>query len=228
MSEYYYVSSAYPWLRLPTEVYDNALGLTYFEGISADFLHEFKNGHQVVFSPYVATPRKKGFTQYATPFEVELSRALGLSVEIVYEDNLLHLAYINLDATWRGPSSTQEFDNLNLFSLGISQYYHSLHIQAETMLSDNISSDWYLSVEYQLGRITPYTRYGQTRLTKDTESYLIGFRYDWTPSINTSVEWQRFLGRENVISGQFTQLQDPSKPFSTKVDLFSIGLSFTF
>lgn len=228
MSEYYYVSSAYPSLRLPPEVYDNNLGLTYYEGIAADFLHEFENGNQVVFSPYIAIPREEHFEQYGSSFSLDISRALGFSSELFYDDNLLRIAYVNLDATMTGLIASPKFYSLDIYALGVSQYFGQLHVQAETMLAHELSSDWYISFDYQLGKITPYIQYGQARLTKDTESYLFGFRYDWTPQLNTSIEWQRFYGRENVISGQFTMPQDPTQPFSTKVDLFSIGLSFTF
>lgn len=228
MSEYYYVSSAYPSLRLPPEVYDNNLGLTYYEGIAADFFHEFDNGNQIVFSPYVAIPREEHFEQYGSSFSLDISRVLGLSSELFYDDNLLRIAYANLDATMTGQIAPPRFYNLDIYALGISHYFGQLHVQAETMLAHELSADWYISFDYQLGKITPYIQYGQARLTKDTESYLFGFRYDWTPQLNTSIEWQRFYGRENVISGHFTVPQDSAKPFSTKVDLFSIGLSFTF
>ncbi|OAJ95053.1 hypothetical protein [Vibrio bivalvicida] len=228
MSEYYYVSSAYPWIRLPPEVYGNSLGLTYYEGVSVDMLHAFDNGNQIVFSPYIAIPREEQVNQYGAPFSLEISRALGFSSEFLYGDSLLHIAYVNLGATLTGLRTVPKSYDLDVFSLGISHYFGQLHFQAETMLSQNFSSDWYISVDYQLENLTPYIQYGQARLTHDTESYLVGFRYDWTPQLNTSIEWQRFYGRENVISGHFTVPQDPTKPFSTKVDLLSIGLSLTF
>ncbi|MEF1291548.1 sulfate ABC transporter permease [Vibrio sp. M260118] len=228
MSEYYYVSSGYPWLRLPPEVYDNGLGLTYYEGVSADFLIEVDNGNQLVISPYLARPREEQLDQYGAPFTVDLSRALGFSTELFYDDNLVRFTYVNIDATQSGLTALSTYYELNIISIGISHYFGPLHFQAETMLADEFSADWYAGFDYQMGQTTPYIQYGQSRRTIDSESYLIGFRYDWTPRINTSVEWQRFFGRENVISGQFTIPQDPTKPFTSKVDLFSIGLSFTF
>lgn len=228
MSEYYYVSSAYPWLRLPQEVYDNSLGLTYLEGIALDFTSTFDNGSQLIISPYLARPREEQFEQYGSSFSLDISRALGFSSEFYYADNLVHFTYVNLDASLSNSVLPATVYDLDIYSLGISHYFGSLHLQAEAVFDQEISSDWYVSLDYQYGAITPYIRYGQARKTLDTESILFGCRYDWTPNINTSIEWQRFYGRENVISGQFTLPQDPTKPLSSKVDLFSIGLSFTF
>ncbi|KGY13135.1 sulfate ABC transporter permease [Vibrio tubiashii] len=228
MSEYYYVSSGYPWLRLPPEVYDNGLGLTSYEGMTAELLFEVFDGNQLVVSPYIARPREEQLDQHGAPFTVDLSRALGLSTEFFYDDNLLRFTYVNIDAAQSGFTTLPTYYDLDIFSIGISHYFGLLHFQAETMLANEFSSDWYAGFDYQMGKLTPYIQYGQSRLTIDSESYLIGFRYDWTPQINTSVEWQRFFGRENVISGQFAMPQDPTEPFTSKVDLISIGLSFTF
>lgn len=228
MSEYYYVSSAYPWLRLPLEIYTNNLGLTYYDGITGETSFFIGDDLQLSISPFYALPRQVDYQYYGQSIDLNISRAIGISSELYYGDNLVRFAYVNVDATEEGISSTQSVYKMNMFSIGLSHYFDALHFQAETILTKDLSANWYAGFDYSYGKVTPYIQYGQARVSRSSESYLVGFRYDWTPLINTSVEWQRFTGEENVISGQFTQLQDPSKPLASKVDIVSVGLSFTF
>jgi len=228
MSEYYYVSSAYPWLRLPLEIYTNNLGITYYDGVTADMSFLLGDDLQLSVSPFYSIPREVDYLYYGETLSLDISRAIGVSSELYYGDNLVRFAYVNVDAALQGELPGLPVYKMNIFSLGLSHYFGPLHFQAETMLTNDISANWYAGFDYNFGQITPYIQYGQTRVSTISESYLIGFRYDWTPQLNTSVEWQRFAGEENVISGQFTQPQDPTKPLTSKVDVISIGLSFTF
>lgn len=84
------------------------------------------------------------------------------------------------------------------------------HFQAETILSDDIAANWYAGFDYQINQINPYIQYSQTRISQDTQSYLVGVRYDWSAQINTSSEWQLIEGNKNVISGGFSEPQDPN------------------
>ncbi|MGD8117858.1 porin [Vibrio sp. TRT 29B02] len=228
MSEYYYVSSAYPWLRLPLEIYSNNLGITYYDGITGDMSYFIGDDLQLNISPFYALPRQVDYHYYGQSIDLDISRAIGLSSELYYGDNLVRFAYVNVDATEANTISAQSVYKMDMFSVGLSHYFDALHFQAEAILTKDISANWYAGLDYSLGKITPYIQYGQARVSRTSESYLVGFRYDWTPQINTSLEWQRFTGEQNVISGQFTQLQDPSKPLASKVDVVSAGVSFTF
>lgn len=229
MSEYYYVSSAYPWLRLPSTVYNNNLGITHYEGISADWSFLVNDQIQVSINPYIAIPDKDDFELYGDKFTLDTVYAFGLSAEVYIEETLLHLAFSEIKTEQEGLISGNDTYELTFVSLGLSHYLtDALHLQAETLLESELYANWYVSLDYHLGQLTPYIQYGQARKNRAFESYLVGFRYDLTPQINTSVEWQRFSGRKNIISGEFTEPQNPQQPFASKVDLISIGISFTF
>ncbi|MFM2587212.1 sulfate ABC transporter permease [Vibrio sp. TBV020] len=228
MSEFYYVSAAYPWLRLPPEIYASQLGITHYEGLTADISFDLADEVQLTISPFYAIPDTRSFERYGESYTLETSRALGISSELFYAGNLIHFAFMNTEASQFSQSTQKSAFNLNVVSIGLSHYFDQLHFQAETMLSNDIAANWYAGFDYQVGDFTPYIQYGQKRIIKDAQSYLVGFRYDWTSQINTSLEWQLIEGDKNVISGYFTELQNPGQALSSKVQLISLGLSFTF
>tara|TARA_Y100001960_G_scaffold333679_1_gene440196 strand:- start:3981 stop:5003 length:1023 start_codon:yes stop_codon:yes gene_type:complete len=229
MSEYYYVSSAYPWLRLPPEVYANNLGITHYEGATLDWEIQLNDELQLTFSPYISVPEKERYELYGADFTLDTDYAFGFSSELYFDENFIHLAYSRVSTEQEGLVTGDVDYNLNFFSIGLSYYIgDALHFQAETLLEKELSSNWYAGFDYRIGQFTPYVQYGQARKGKDSQSYLIGLRYDLHPQINVSAEWQRIEGDKKMISGEFTELQNPMKPFASKVDLVSVGLSFTF
>lgn len=228
MSQYYYVSSAYPWLRLPPEVYSNNLGITHYDGVAVDLTLYSGDDVHVALSPFYALPEEREFERYGQSYRLDTSRALGLATDIFYGDSQLHVSYLNTKASQIGGAiSTKEYQ-VDLIALGISHYFGQLHFQGEAMFADQISSNWYAGLDYRFNQITPYIQYGQARRSKVSDSYLVGFRYDWTSSINTSIEWQHIQGSKNVINGQFTEAQNPANSIDSKVSIVSIGVSFTF
>ncbi|WP_394143833.1 sulfate ABC transporter permease [Vibrio atypicus] len=229
MSEYYYVSSAYPWLRLPPEIYSNNLGITHYDGVTVDWDVLINDSVQLTVSPYITIPEEEEFELYGAKFSLDTDYAFGISSEFYFDDNLLHIAYSKVKTVQKGlPMGNITYD-LNLFSAGMSYYlWQSLRFQAEALLEKSIYANWYAGLDYQIGQFTPYIQYGQARKTKDSQSYLVGVRCDLTRQVNVSLEWQRFTGDKKIISGQFTELQNPLNGFSSKVDLISVGLSYTF
>ncbi|NOH62458.1 sulfate ABC transporter permease [Vibrio sp. RE88] len=228
MSEYYYVSSAYPWLRLPVDVYGGNLGITHFEGASAELNYELLGQFQLSLTPFYALADEEQYELYGRPFTLDIKNYYGLSADIYLEDSQLHLSYTDVEARQIYTGQPDVCFNLHLFSLGISHTIDDWHFQAETLLSNDLHASWYAGMDYRVANWTPYIQYGQTRKTKTSDSYLLGIRYDFTPQFNAVMEWQRIEGQKNVISGQFTLPQDPSETFASKVDLVSVGLSFTF
>ncbi|MCG9682126.1 porin [Vibrio sp. Isolate23] len=228
MSEYYYVSSTYPWLRLPVDVYGGQLGITHFEGTSVELNYEFLNQFYLSLTPFYALANEEEYELYGQSFTLDVKSAYGLGADFYFEDSQLHLSYTDVEAQQTFTNQHEIFFNIHLLSLGVSYTINAWHFQAETLLSNELYSNWYAGVDYRLSKWTPYVQYGQSRKSKMSNSYLFGVRYYFTTQINTSLEWQRIEGQKNVISGQFTQLQNSSETFASKVDLISIGLSFTF
>ncbi|KFI12748.1 porin [Vibrio coralliilyticus] len=228
MSEYYYVSSAYPWLRLPVDVYGGNLGITHFEGASAEFNFELFEQFQLSLTPFYALDNEENYELYGRSFTLDVKNAYGFSADIYIEDSQLHVSYTDVEARQIFANQPDVCFNLHLVSFGASHTIGDWHLQTEAVLSEDIRANWYAGIDYRIGMFTPYIQYGQSRRTKESNSYLLGVRYDFTPQFNASFEWQQIQGRKNVISGQFTLPQNTSESFASKVDLVSVGLSFTF
>lgn len=228
MSEYYYVSNAYPWLRLPASVYGSSLGITHYDGVTVDFSYLLGEESLLSLSPFITLPREETYERHGQSFKLEVSHAVGIRSEFYYDENLLHFSYVNASAEQRFLTLPKVKHDVNITSLGISHYFDHFHFQSEATFAQDLTANWYAGLDYHLGAMTPYIQYMQSRRGIENNSYLLGFRYNWTDRVSSSVEWQRIEGEEKVISGHFTQPQDPRQSLASKVDLFSISLSFTF
>ncbi|WP_367990129.1 sulfate ABC transporter permease [Vibrio sp. NTOU-M3] len=228
MSEYYFVSSAYPWLRLPSEVYNNTLGITHYEGIAVDWSHTFEDDFQLNLTPFYSRKSNDRRSLYGEWFNLEIKQSYGFSADLFFGDNTIHASVINASVVQEYLNQLPiEFD-LQLYSAGFSYYIDKLHLQSELLVSREFHVNWYASVDYNIKNWTPYFQYGQARRAFHSNTYLTGVRYDITPSINLKMEWQRIYGQKAIISGQFTMPQNPLEPLADKVDIFSAGISFTF
>ncbi len=228
MSEYYYVSGAYPWLHLPNEVYDSSLGVTHYEGIGIDWSYETQRFGQFVLSPYYSRPVEEKIDQFGQRFHIRLTDGFGLAGNWYIEDNQVHAAIVHVDVEQTFANSLRRDLSFNIFSTGFSYTYNNWHLQSELLLTENLHSNWYASADYNWQALTPYVVYGQSRRRRDTESYTLGINYAVAYNISLYAEWQRIEGRPELISGQFTMPQDPSAPFDTDVNVLSFGLSLTF
>lgn len=228
MSEYYFVSSAYPWIRLPAGVYSNNLGITHYDGASADFSFWLGDEHRISMTPFAALPSDEKYELYGQSFNLDVTHAAGVTVELYHEDNVYRLAYVNADVEQIFNPANRTEHEIDIYSLGLSYYLQQFHFQAEVILMEDVKSNWYASLDYHWGEFTPYFLFGQSRRSTESNTYSIGARYDWTDRFSSSIEWQRVIGEDDIISGHFTLPQDPTKPFTTEVDIFSVGISFTF
>ncbi|MGY3572021.1 sulfate ABC transporter permease [Vibrio paucivorans] len=228
MSEYYYVSSAYPWLRLPVDVYSQLLGITHYEGAIIDYRIDLADESVLVLSPYVSTPTENDLTVYGQAFNIEADFSIGLTSKVLFEDNELRFAYLYSDISKLGFVGAQSSYRLKLYSIGLSYYWDNLHFQGETLLSQEFNANWYAGLDYLIGDWQPYLQYGQSRKNVESESYLLGVKYHLMSNFNFNLEWQRIDGRESVINGHFTQPQNPLLPIENSVEVVSFGLSFTF
>ncbi len=228
MSEYYYVASAYPWLRLPFDVYGNTLGVTHYEGLVLDWSQESTQLGQLIISPFYALPRTESVEQYGQSFDIDLSDMVGVAGNWHYEDHQIHAAYLHINVEQKYSAQFTQKLNLDIFSLGISYVFNQWHFQSELLLTPNYHANWYASLDYTWNKLTPYLTYGQRRRSIDTQSYVLGTTYALTNNINLYAEWEHIYGQPARISGQFTLPQDPAQGFDTQVNVVSLGLSFTF
>ncbi|MGF1695498.1 porin [Vibrio kyushuensis] len=227
-SEVYYVSSAYPWLRLPIDVYSFDLGITHFDGARLDWNVDLSDEVQLIITPFYTSSSNSTQVLYGLESHIETGHSGGISSQIYYNENEFKLTYIRTDLTLTAPQpiGTSQY-NIDLLTLGMSYYLDLLHFQTEILFADDFDANWYAGLDYPLGDWQPYIQYGQQRSNLKSESYLIGTKYNITRQLNLNVEWQYIVGRKEMINSHFTELQMTSS-YEHSANIVSIGMSFTF
>ena len=137
MSEYYYVSYAYPWFRAPQDIYDTLLGITSYNGVSATWESWIQDTIAISATPYWSIPNKD--TYYSRGFDIEIDSEFitGLNIQLSYDDTLINLS--SLFSKYGGDiqhvasgSFLGDFNNeMKLYTIGIEQYFGNLHLLAE-------------------------------------------------------------------------------------------------
>lgn len=228
VSEYYYVSEAYPWIRPPQDVYDSIFGLTYFDGVSLEWNTWVGEDFSVRVAPFLATPSTSTHERYGFKFDIESSDTVGVTVDVNNEDGLIRLAYLHSSYTQHIHNGPKFRDMLNMFSIGGQYLIGNVNMMSELVLSEELHSNWYVSINYLFDNWTPYITYGQRRKLDDNDSLMIGAKYSILANLSAYLEWQHIKGREEMNSGHFTEPQNPFGPIETEVNIYSVGLSFTF
>ncbi|EHU9443182.1 sulfate ABC transporter permease [Vibrio vulnificus] len=231
MSEYLFVSQAYPWLRPPIDVYDSVLGISNYDGLSLDVQKWITSDIPVRVATFVAKSSSDDYSLYGQPLTIDTDISYGITTEIDFDENLVRAALMHTKfeqtyaATTIIPGGEQ---SLTLFSLGTIYNWQQWQFIAELLTSSRYHSNWYVSVNYQWNDLTPYITYSQRRKSVENETYSIGLKYSLLPNLSVYGEWLYIQSSKTVISGHFTQPQLPPNELVGEVNLFSLGLSFTF
>lgn len=247
-SEYYYVGQAYISARPASEVYDSALGITAYNGFSASWNYEISDASTALVTPFVGfkDTNKIDYNQQAE-FEFETKWLWGLDLNLSGDGYRWHFAYISAyyDQTLTlynvaqslplGGSITipkvvmQTYDqNIELFSLGLEYEFGQSKLRTEGQIND-LSSSFYVTGERNFGRITPYMTYGiefDQSEHKESDSYLIGARYDLLDNLSLNAEWQYL----NVLqsNGPFVTNPIGTKPDEADAHLYTLMINFVF
>jgi hypothetical protein len=228
LSEFLYVSSAYSSLRAPHDVYDGALGITHYDGATIEWDKLLNDHIQLRLAPFVMAPMVNSYPWYGYKFDLESKTSYGMTADLYSDDNTLHFTYLSSNAKrTENFLPAREYD-LNLFAIGATYVLGNYNWSAETMLEQEIYATWYVSVSRRLGSFEPYLQYGQRRKLYDNETYLVGLRYDLNPRVKFNLEWEHIEATPGPFVGHFTQAQDPGGPIETQVNVYSVGMSFTF
>lgn len=228
MSEYYYVSVAYPWIRPPQDVYDSLLGITHYDGGSFEWNKMLTETSQLRLSTFIALPSNNHYQLYNQRYTLDASSSFGLTADWYQEDNVLRFAYLTSEANLKAGHYTLSHHDLSLLAVGLNYTLGEYHLFSEYIYDHQLYSNWYVGIARQLGQWQPYLQYGQRRKLYSNDSYLIGLRYSILPNIALSGEWQVVNSTENVISGHFTREQNPRQGIETQAHIFSVAISFTF
>lgn len=247
-SEYYYVGQAYSSARPASEVYDSVLGITAYNGLSASWHYEVSDSLIALVTPFVGL-KDTNDIQYnqQTEFKFESSRLLGLDLNLFGDGYRWHFAYISAyydqtltlyDVVQSLPSGgsvtipklvTETTDqNIELWSLGLEYEFGQSTLRAEGQIND-LSSSFYATGEHHFGRITPYITYGielDQSEHKESDSYLIGARYDLLDNLSLNAEWQYFeVSKSN---GPFVTAPIGTTPDDTDAHLYTLMINFVF
>ncbi|MGP8305236.1 porin [Vibrio sp. YIC-376] len=243
-SEYYYVGHAFTPARAPTEVYDSALGITAYNGLSIRWNHDLNDRVMMTAMPFVGFKDVSKITlNKNTELKVDIKDVVGLNLTLSGERYRWNFVYLNgnYDQTTTISNLEQSVPGLgtiaidrlaladkdasvDLYSLSFRYELESFAITTESQTSD-ISTSWYAAASYNINQFTPYAIYGQqfdSSESKDGDSYLLGVRYDIDYNISLNAEWQYFNAFGDSL-GAFT-----SQPNDTSANMYTIMLNFVF
>ncbi|NOH98353.1 sulfate ABC transporter permease [Vibrio sp. 99-70-13A1] len=228
ISEYYYVSEAYPWLRPPQDVYNSVLGFTYFDGAAIEWDTWINDEAHLRLLAFGAVPKETDYTVQGQNVVIKSRDTLGITAELNLDNTHFRASYLHANYKQDLVQSITGSQELELFTLGVNYLLGNINLMSEVVLSQNIHSNWYISANYLFDSWSPYITYSQRKKLRNNESVLVGAKYSLLPNVSTYVEWQHIWGREKPINGHFTVPQNPTQTIQSKVNIYSIGLSFTF
>lgn len=228
MSEYNYVSVAYPWIRPAHDVYDSLLGITHYDGASFEWDQTINDGSQLRLSTFMAAPSDNDYRLYDTNYTLAADVALGFTADWYQDENLFRFAYMTSEANLRAFETDVEHYNLDLFAIGFSYSMANYHLFSEFIYDNSLYANWYAGLARQFGAWQPYVQYGQRRKLNHNQSYLLGVRYNIAANIAVNAEWQFIESNKNIVNGHFTRVQNPLSDIDNQVEVFSAAISFTF
>lgn len=228
MSEYYYVTQAYPWTRPPQDVYESILGITHYDGMSLDWTTWVTDDTQLRVAPFIALPHEQSYSAYGSKFSIETRYTYGISADLYRDDNSLRLSIMETNYTQTFELGETTKESPEIISLGWSHYFQDVHLLTEALFTKDLHANWYISIDKTWENWTPYLQYGQQRRIVSSESFLVGVQYSILTNLSINMEIQYIYGRDDPLNGHFIQIQDPTKGIETEVQLYTLGLSFTF
>lgn len=230
MSEYYYVSYAYPWFRAPQDIYDSLLGITSYNGVSATWEGWIQDTVGISMTAYWSMPDNDTYYSKGSNIELDSDYITGINLQLSYDDTLLNFS--TLFSKYKGNiihaksgNLLNSFENeMKLFTVGIEQHFGNLHLVAEGLYSQDTYANWYVSVDYPIDALTPYLSYGQQRLQNSGEQVLVGIRYDINRYMAFNLETQFFRTKESKTS-YFTEAVTSG---DSDANIITAGISFVF
>ncbi|RTZ17936.1 sulfate ABC transporter permease [Vibrio aquaticus] len=244
-SEYYYVGHAYTAAR-PPEVYDSALGITAYNGVSLSWSHELSDALTALVTPYIGFKDKnKVHYNEQTDFEFEAKSVMGFDVNLFGDGSRWHFSYVqanynqvltlyNVNQPLPAGGSIiipqvaipSDDQSITLWSLGTQYEFGQSKLTIEGQMND-LSSSFYIMGEHHFRMFTPYLTYGMELSSsehKESDSYLIGARVNVLDNVSLNLEWQYF----EVYKGNGPFMTLDVIPQDRTAQLYTVMLSFVF
>ncbi|WP_413110629.1 hypothetical protein [Thaumasiovibrio sp. DFM-14] len=252
-SQVVFVNQAYPWIRLPAEVYDTTAGFTRFEAIDALINVELSDQLFADIQPYIAFPSKiNGNEVNQLKFDVDVKEVYGLRIDLEGVNWGLYVNYfksrVDISTVERyaipglppqiPPQQLAFAINTDTWSYGAKVDIDDWTLMFEATTAEGSSWGAYASAIYHYNDWSPYIVYGK-RLPSDAEgvsvdksdSLSLGLRYDIKPNLSIIGEWHYTRVPDIKYRGSFTH--PPSftgQPglSDNSATIFSLGLSYSF
>jgi hypothetical protein len=244
-SEYYYVGHAYTPARPPTEIYNSVLGITAFNGLSVIWNTEINDELGLSLTPFYGF-KDENSVKFTNNFrlEFETQQVWGLNAVLSGDNYRINATY--LDSTYDvralgqiyipvGPFNTLvpvpiddlvTDEHVQLYALGGEYEWGQATFSMEAQKNEQRGS-WYIGAEYNLGKLTPYSYFGQQYVDdeKSSNSFMLGARYDLLYNVSINAEWQTF--KTHTGSGAFTLGPGDELEDST-ANMYTIMVNFVF
>lgn len=229
MSEYYYVSAAYPWSRPPADVYDNIMGITHYDGVSYEWSTLVSGESQLRIMPFLAIPQDDDYEGYGFDLTLETKKSMGITFDYTYQDSIFHLGYVSSDAKRTNDDGLPiTHYSLDVISAGFNIVDDNVTYTAEGMLEQNLFATWYTGISYQYQNIQPYLQYGQRRRMYDNNTVTGGVKVSITPSLFVNLEWAYLTSSHSHQSGHLNEYQYDLNNLETDANVYTASLSFVF
>ncbi|MGS0696018.1 hypothetical protein [Shewanella sp. 0m-4] len=223
VSEYYYVSQAYPWIRPPQEVYDSILGFTFYDGLSLAWNYDISDELLLTVSPYYGFDRVNKVELGDILLQFDTEWIAGIYIDLVGFNYRIHSGFMQAKYT-QLPSVEEE--KLDIYTLGAEYSYGSWLWIAEVE-SDRLQANWYASAIYAFDELSPYLTYGESHQLRKSKAVTAGVKYDLTSSVSINIEYQIIFSQKEGNRAQFV-----TSPLvygeSSDADLLSLAVSFVF
>ncbi|WP_051326417.1 hypothetical protein [Aliagarivorans taiwanensis] len=245
-SQVVFVNQAFPWMRLPAEVYDTTSGFTRYEGFDADATFELTDSLLLKTQLYYGFNTKiKNNERNNILWDVDIDSIYGLRFDI---ESFNWLAYVRVDRSDARIESVDSFPappfdafppvfqpivvEFETTSWAYGGYYDwdNWSLIGEATVSEEQPWNAYLSLVYRYKKWAPYVTYGMRYARgeddlDDAQSVSLGLRYSLRSNLALIGEWHYFKVDQN--RGSFTSPSSQGLA-GRSASILSFGISYSF
>ncbi|MEQ3697587.1 MAG: hypothetical protein ABNH02_11625 [Pseudomonadales bacterium] len=229
-SDYYFVGQSYPWLRLPSEVYNASAGVNYFEGVSASYRFELGELWTGTFIPFYGFEQTNELDRLHEFWEIKIDYLRGFSIRIEDDSLTTQISYLDTqlinETTYTGggiyelgqitgmPTTISSEFEFQLLNLGVIYTVGAWELWSEWGASKT-KSDFgegkgrvgYVGAGYHIGTLTPYALFAKdySEGAAASASTTAGLRWDVQSNVSINLEYTY-----TKLDGEF----DPTNPFA--------------
>ncbi len=239
-SQVVFVNQAYPWVRLPAEVYDTTSGFTRYDGIDATFDTTLSDEVLMQVQPYAAFPTKiKNNELNQAYYDIELKELYGLRLDF---EGAAWSAYVNyfksrvyIEVVTPQELAGRGFDiTADTWSYGARYDWQDFTFVFEGTTGK--TTDWggYVSAIYHYDNWSPYVVYGKRTPGNaegngdKSDSISLGLRYDLLPNLSLVGEWHYTKVADDGVRGSFTFPAGPYELKDRSANIYTLGINYSF